>query len=154
MEEAREVTLTDDFYLGQFEVTRDQICRSVEETGYQTPPKLTDGGKGWDSAAQKFVCADKLFSWRDRVLHFHTDEHPVANVAIDDARKFCDWLQHRSGGPALLREIRLPGEAEWISPAAPARRPSFSSVTTRKRSSNTRTRTWPTTAPAKSPLRP
>ncbi|MSR55432.1 MAG: formylglycine-generating enzyme family protein [Gemmataceae bacterium] len=113
LEDEQSVTLTDDFFLGQFEVTRGQFRRFVEETGYLTIPELTDGGKGWDAKEQKFVGADKRFSWRDLGLDFVTDEHPVVNVAIDDARKFCEWLQKKSDGRVKLREVRLPGEAEW-----------------------------------------
>ena len=113
MEEEQTVTLTDDFYLGQFEITRGQFRRFVEETGYQTIPELTDGGKGWDAKEQKFVGADKRFSWRDTGLDFQTDEYPVVNVAIDDARKFCEWLLKKCDGRVKIREVRLPGEAEW-----------------------------------------
>jgi formylglycine-generating enzyme required for sulfatase activity len=49
MEDEQAVTLTDDFYLGQFEVTRGQFRRFVEETNYQPIPEQTDGGKGWDA---------------------------------------------------------------------------------------------------------
>ena len=113
MENEQAVTFTDDFYLGQFEITRGQFRRFVEETGYQTIPELTDGGKGWDAKEQKFVGADKRFSWRDTGLDFQTDEYPVVNVAIDDARKFCEWLLKKCDGRVKIREVRLPGEAEW-----------------------------------------
>ena len=113
MEDEHAVTLTDDFYLGQFEVTRGQFRRFVEETGYQTIPELTDGGKGWDAKEQKFVGADKRFSWRDTGLDFQTDDYPVVNVAVDDAREFCKWLRKQCDGRVTIREVRLPGEAEW-----------------------------------------
>ncbi|MFM7071132.1 MAG: formylglycine-generating enzyme family protein, partial [Planctomycetota bacterium] len=113
LEDEHSVTLTDDFYLGQFEVTRGQFRRFVEETGYQTIPELTDGGKGWDAKEQKFVGADKRFSWRDTGLDFQTDDYPVVNVAIDDARKFCEWLRKKCDGKVQISEVRLPGEAEW-----------------------------------------
>ncbi|MBM4005879.1 MAG: formylglycine-generating enzyme family protein [Planctomycetes bacterium] len=113
LEDEQPVTLTDDFFLGQYEVTRGQFRRFVEETGYQTIPELTDGGKGWDAKEQKFVGADKRFSWRDTGLDFQTDDYPVVNVAIDDARKFCEWLLKKCDGRTKVREVRLPGEAEW-----------------------------------------
>lgn len=113
METEQSVTLTDDYYLGQFEVTRGQFRRFVEETGYQTIPEQTDGGKGWDAKEQKFVGADRRFSWRDMGLEFETDDYPVANVAIGDARKFCEWLLQKSDAPSRIKEVRLPGEAEW-----------------------------------------
>ncbi|MBM3830831.1 MAG: formylglycine-generating enzyme family protein [Verrucomicrobia bacterium] len=113
LENEHTVTLTDDYYMGQFEITRGQFRRFVEATGYQTIPELTDGGKGWDAQEQKFVGADKRFSWRDTGLDFQTDDYPVVNVAIDDARKFCEWLQRRCDGRVKIREVRLPGEAEW-----------------------------------------
>lgn len=113
MEDEQEVTLTDDFYLGQFEVTRGQFRRFVEETGYETIPERTDGGKGWDAKEQKFVGTDKRFSWRDMGLDLQTDDHPVVNIAIDDARRFCEWLQTIGDGRVKIGDVRLPGEAEW-----------------------------------------
>jgi formylglycine-generating enzyme required for sulfatase activity len=94
-------------------MTRGQFRRFVAETGYQTIPELTDGGKGWDAKEQKFVGADTRFSWRDTGLDFQTDDYPVVNVAIDDARKFCEWLRKKCDGKVRIREVRLPGEAEW-----------------------------------------
>jgi formylglycine-generating enzyme required for sulfatase activity len=37
----------------------------------------------------------------------------VVNVAIDDARKFCEWLRKKCDGKVKINEVRLPGEAEW-----------------------------------------
>lgn len=110
-ETAREITLTDDFYLGQFEVTRGQFRRFVEDTGYLTDTERTDGGYGWNEALQKFEGRDRKYHWGNTGIATQTDRHPVTNITQNDARKFCDWLQKRADG--RVRVVRLPGEAEW-----------------------------------------
>src|SRR6516225_1629114 len=45
-EEQHTVTLTHDFYLGKYEVTRGQFRAFVNETGYRTEPE-TDGQGAW-----------------------------------------------------------------------------------------------------------
>jgi formylglycine-generating enzyme required for sulfatase activity len=46
-------------------------------------------------------------------LDVQTDDHPVVNIAIDDARRFCEWLQTIGDGRVKIGDVRLPGEAEW-----------------------------------------
>jgi len=111
-EEQREITLTDDYYIGQFEITRGQFRRYIEETGDKTEAEEGDGGYGWNEDKKEFEGRDKKYSWKN--LGFtQTDEHPVANVSWNDAKKFCAWLAKKSDGKLRLGEVRLPGEAEW-----------------------------------------
>jgi serine/threonine protein kinase len=54
--------------------------------------------------------ADK--SWQDArekgVPVSETDEHPVVNVSLDDAKSFCAWLSRKEG-----LDYRLPTDYEW-----------------------------------------
>lgn len=112
-EDAHTITLTDDFYIGQFEITRGQFRRFVEDTNYVTDTESTDGGYGWNEELKKFEGRDRKYSWKNYGVSSETDEHPVTNVTRNDARKFCEWLARTGDGKIRLREVRLPGEAEW-----------------------------------------
>jgi predicted Zn finger-like uncharacterized protein len=102
-----EVTLTKDFYLGKYEVTRGQFRRFVESESYQTEAELDGiGGNGWDESAEKFT-QDKKYSWKNTGFE-QSDEHPVVNVSWNDAVKYCVWLSKQTG-----MRFRLPTEAEW-----------------------------------------
>jgi formylglycine-generating enzyme required for sulfatase activity len=101
------VRITQDFYLGTYEVTRGQFAKFVESESYETESERDDGGDGYDAATNKFVFNDPKFSWRSMGLS-QTDEHPVVNVNWNDAVAFCDWLSRKEGAT-----YRLPTEAEW-----------------------------------------
>lgn len=107
------ITLTDDFFIGRFEVTRGQFRRFVEDTNYTTDTEATDGGYGWNERLKKFEGRDWKYSWENYGDPSETDEHPVTNITRNDARKFCGWLAKKGDGKIRLREVRLPGEAEW-----------------------------------------
>ena len=107
------MTLTDDFYIGRFEVTRGQFRRFVEDGGYTTETEATDGGYGWNEELKKFEGRDRKYSWKNYGVSSETDEHPVTNITRNDARKYCEWLAKKGDGKIRLREVRLPGEAEW-----------------------------------------
>lgn len=112
-ENEQEVTLTDDYYIGQFEVTRGQFRRFVEDANYKTETEATDGGYGWNEKESKFEGRDRKYSWKNTGVSTQTDDHPVTNVTRNDARKFCEWLAKKADGKVKPREVRLPGEAEW-----------------------------------------
>jgi formylglycine-generating enzyme required for sulfatase activity len=98
------VRLTKDFYIGAHEVTRGQLARFVNESGYRT-----DAEKGGGSFAVKDG-RPGLYpeaNWRNPLFE-QTDEHPVVCVSWNDAKAFCDWLSKKEG-----MEYRLPTEAEW-----------------------------------------
>lgn len=92
-EAQHEVTFTNDYYIGVFEVTIQQFRRFIDETGYRT-----------DAEKQH-----EVHCWNDPAF-LQTDLHPVDYISWNDAKKFCDWLG-KKGTPRYL--VRLPGEAEW-----------------------------------------
>ena len=112
-EAERSITLTDDYYIGQFEITRGQFRRFVEDANYTTDTEATDGGYGWNEELKKFEGRDRKYSWKNYGVSSETDDHPVTNITRNDARKFCAWLAKKGDGKIRLREVRLPGEAEW-----------------------------------------
>gem|GEM_PF-728578 len=107
-EPQRHVRLTQDFFIGQFEVTRGQFSQFVEATGYKTDAERgLRGGYGYEEATRKLTGPDHRYSWRFTGFP-QTDEHPVVNVSWNDATAFCRWLTERE-----QRTYRLPTEAEW-----------------------------------------
>jgi sulfatase modifying factor 1 len=112
-EEAASVTLTDDYYIGQFEVYRGQFRRFVEETKYVTDAEMLEGGYGYNEETMKFEGRDRKYTWENTGVRNASENHPVTNVSRNDARKFCEWIVRKSDGKIKLSEVRLPGEAEW-----------------------------------------
>jgi formylglycine-generating enzyme required for sulfatase activity len=112
-EEAASVTLTDDYYIGQFEVYRAQFRRFVADTKYVTDGEMAEGGYGYDEGTRKFAGRDRKYTWQNTGVSNTGERHPVTNVSRNDARKFCEWLLRKCDGKVKVREVRLPGEAEW-----------------------------------------
>lgn len=112
-ETAASVTLTDDYYIGQFEVYRAQFRRFVEETKYVTDAEMLEGGYGYNEETMKFEGRDRKYTWQNTGVSNAGEKHPVTNVSRNDARKFCEWLMKKCDGRINLRVVRLPGEAEW-----------------------------------------
>ena len=91
------IVLTDDYFIGQFHITRKQFGRFVDETGYKTEAEQGDGGRGWNEQQKEIEGPNKKFSWKDPGFT-QTDEHPVVNATWNDAKKFCDWLSKKGNG--------------------------------------------------------
>lgn len=98
------VEISREFFLGTFEVTREQFAMFIKETGYRTDAERYGDGHGWDG--RKDV-QNRSFHWNNNGLPAERDL-PVVNVSWNDADKFCRWLSQREG-----KKYRLPTEAEW-----------------------------------------
>ena len=106
-ETQHEVTLTTDYYLGLYAVTRGQFRVFVDDTKYQTEADADGkGGYGWDATAKDWKL-DPKYTWLNPGFD-QTDEHPVVLVSWNDAVAFCDWLTKKGG-----KTFRLPTEVEW-----------------------------------------
>ena len=102
-----EVKITRDFFLGKFDVTRQDFARFVEEENYKTDAEQNGQG-GWGyNAANNPLEQRAQFTWRDPGFE-QTGRHPVVNVSWNDANAFCRWLSKRTG-----RRCELPTEAQW-----------------------------------------
>jgi formylglycine-generating enzyme required for sulfatase activity/serine/threonine protein kinase len=101
------VTLTRDFYLGRYFVTRKEFACFANDQDYKTGAEK-DGVGGWGYNARENSFEIKpTYNWRDP--GFEQDGlHPVVNVTWNDAKSFCDWLSKKSN-----RRCELPSEAQW-----------------------------------------
>lgn len=104
-ETVREVTLSEEYLLGKYPVTRGEFALFVQETKYRTEAERgTSGGFGWDG---QNVVQKPEFNWRSPGF-VQTDMHPVVDVTFEDAKQYTKWLSGRAGAP-----FRLPSEAEF-----------------------------------------
>ncbi|MBL8798124.1 MAG: formylglycine-generating enzyme family protein [Planctomycetia bacterium] len=104
-EQAREVTISKDFFLAKYPVTRGQFQRFIQETNYQTEAERgQSGGFGWDGTK---LVQKREYTWRNPGFP-QTDQHPVTVVTYADAQAFAKWL-----GTKANRKVALPTEAQW-----------------------------------------
>lgn len=96
----REVTITEPFAVGRFEITHAQFAMFIEDAGY-TP---TDACVTWGGRDP----VDGV-NWQDPRLGVDPRPNdPVVCVDWNDAKAYTSWLAERTGQP-----YRLLTEAEW-----------------------------------------
>jgi formylglycine-generating enzyme required for sulfatase activity len=124
------VRITRDFYMTNTEVTVGQFRQFLQESGYQVE-SVRDGTGGYgynpEYDPEKSVKGDQ-FEGRDVRYRWdspgfpQTDQHPVVNVTLNDARALATWLSQKEG-----RQYRIPTEAEWEYSARAGTRTRFHS---------------------------
>lgn len=107
-ERQHEVTLTQDYYLGAFEVTQAQY------------EKVMGNNPSWfqgDRVAQRIPAKKHPQTGRtiedERIIPVDFSNHPVERVSWEDAVEFCKKLSKLPEEKAAGRVYRLPTEAEW-----------------------------------------
>ena len=136
----RQVTLTHDFWIGQYEVTNQEYLELVQwayDRGYVTATSASvqdnlDGSTeelvDLDSPDCELAFADGVFSLRD-AGHGLNGKHPMKEVTWYGAAAYCDWrslseelpraYDHATwtcgpeGDPYAATGYRLPTDAEW-----------------------------------------
>jgi len=115
-ETQHEVTISQPFYMGKYEVTIGQFERFVEAAKYKTDAEKDGWAWAWNG---KMFDEVNGANWRKPGFE-QGPEHPVCVVSWNDAKAFCAWaiqvaqasgLRTQSGG--LRHTVRLPTEAEW-----------------------------------------
>jgi formylglycine-generating enzyme required for sulfatase activity len=103
-----QVRITRPCYFGVYEVTRGQFAQFVAATGFRTLSESAPGGIRLDNGEVPTKWEPgKRFTWREPGFS-QDDDHPVVQIAWQDAMAFCDWLGRKEG-----KAYRLPTEAEW-----------------------------------------
>ena len=121
------VRVTKSFYMGQYEVTLGQFKIFSREADYQIDAErdgkaMTGYGKNGE-LIESTAFRPWAPGWKVE------PDHPVGYVSWNDAVAFCDWLSRKEG-----KKYRLPTEAEWDTPLAPARVAGTTAGTTRRSS--------------------
>ena len=104
------VRLTNDFFIGEREVTVQKFRQFIAATGYVTDAERA--GQAWvfnpeaDEPLDRFSIR-RGADWEQPGFP-QTDEHPVTCVSWNDATAFCRWLSQKEN-----LSYRLPTEAEW-----------------------------------------
>ena len=93
------VTISNEFALGQYAVTRGEFAAFARETGHDPRGCRLFTGRAW--------VEDPNRTWRDPG-YAQDDRHPVVCVSFEDAQRYVQWLSRKTG-----RSYRLPTEAEW-----------------------------------------
>ncbi len=137
----RQVTLTHDFWIGQYEVTNQEYLDLLQwayDRGYVTATSASvqdnlDGSTealvDLDSPDCEIAFADGVFTSRDAGRGGTNPGHPVKEVTWYGAAAYCDWLSlaeglpraydHSNwvcgpgGNPYAATGYRLPTDAEW-----------------------------------------
>ncbi len=106
------ITLTQPFYLSQFETTVGQFRRFVQTTNYVTDIEKSGGGNAHDDkAVWKHRPGTSWLKPGFAGAFDLKDHHPVVHVSHADSLAFCAWLQKQLKNPK--RAYGLPTEAQW-----------------------------------------
>lgn len=108
--EQHTVEIAKDYWIGQFPVTNAQFAKFIEAAKYQT---LAEKEGGWSGSG-----FEKGYDWRHPLGPKDSFEkkldHPVVQIAWQDALAFCEWLnQIKEVNLPDGYKFRLPTEAEW-----------------------------------------
>ncbi|MBX3192692.1 MAG: formylglycine-generating enzyme family protein [Labilithrix sp.] len=106
-EPAHAVTLTKDFWIGKYPVTRAQFQKFVADTRYLTEAEKAQAGAPAPPAGAEGKPPKKEGSWRNPGF-LQAEDHPVVMIAYNDAVAFATWASRKT-----TRRVRLPTEAEW-----------------------------------------
>ena len=93
------VTITGEFALGQFAVTRGEFASFTQDTGHDPSGCTAYTGVKW--------VLEQKRSWRNPGFK-QSDRHPVVCVSHEDAQRYVQWLSRKTG-----KSYRLPTETEW-----------------------------------------
>lgn len=96
-----QVSISQPFAIGVYEVTLDEYSRFARAADYSTggEPCLINDGHHWEESPSH--------NWRN-LAFLQTGRHPVVCVSWNDAQAYVSWLSGRTGN-----EYRLPSAAEW-----------------------------------------
>jgi hypothetical protein len=113
------------FVLLANEVTHRQFAAFVADTGYRTEAERNGTGEGLPG----FIPGEEIDgiagdTWR-HTGYTQTDQHPVVNVSINDAKAFCQWLTNESRKRGEAVRYRLPTDAEMRRATGAPRIPYF-----------------------------
>ena len=92
------VTLSQGFWLGQYEVRWKDWDQFVRAKGYRTEAEREGDDSTWKNR----------FAWGD--------DYPVMKISWNDAVAFCEWLtetERKAGRLGSSEAYRLPSEAQW-----------------------------------------
>jgi serine/threonine protein kinase/formylglycine-generating enzyme required for sulfatase activity/tetratricopeptide (TPR) repeat protein len=99
------VSIESAFYLGVTELTVGQFRRFVSESHYITTAE--SNGLGGRAEANGIIEHRPEWTWKHPSVA-QSDDHPVVQISLADARAFCRWLSGLDG-----REYYVPKEEEW-----------------------------------------
>jgi formylglycine-generating enzyme required for sulfatase activity len=100
---AHEVCITD-FFIGKYDITREEFALFATVTGYKTDAEQGDGCYIYDGIAWR---KESSANWRNPGFN-QADSHPAVCISWNDAIAYAHWLSQTTG-----RTYRLPSEAEW-----------------------------------------
>lgn len=100
------VEFDEPFEMAIHEVTIGQFRKFVQSARYRTLAEQKNAGFAFNASTQRLEPKTGS-SWKS-VGFTQTDDHPVINIAYEDATAFCDWLSKLEN-----TKYRLPTEPEW-----------------------------------------